>query len=45
MSLTVDDGSPVTTNYLWDVNRSLPVVLQDATNTFATAEASRGGKE
>jgi RHS repeat-associated protein len=24
----------VTTDYLWDVNRSLPVVLQDGTNTY-----------
>ena len=34
MSLTVDDGSPVTTDYAWDVNRSLPVVLDDGTNQY-----------
>jgi len=34
-SLTVDDGGgPVATSYVWDVNRSLPVVLQDGTNTY-----------
>jgi RHS repeat-associated protein len=38
----VDDGSPVTTDYVWDtsallsagVNRSLPVVLDDGTNRY-----------
>jgi len=34
MSLTVDDGTPVTTEYAWDVNRSLPVVLDDGTNQY-----------
>ena len=29
VSLEVDDGSPVTTDYLWDYNRSLPVVVVD----------------
>ncbi|HVP05850.1 MAG TPA: RHS repeat-associated core domain-containing protein [Dehalococcoidia bacterium] len=34
-SLTVDDGGgPVATDYVWDVNRGLPVVLQDGTNTY-----------
>jgi RHS repeat-associated protein len=34
-SLTVDEGGgPVATSYVWDVNRSLPVVLQDGTNTY-----------
>jgi hypothetical protein len=38
----VDDGSPVTTDYVWDtsallsagVNRPLPVVLDDGTNRY-----------
>lgn len=34
VGLTVDAGTPVTTNYAWDVNRSLPVVMQDGTSTF-----------
>ena len=34
MSLTVDAGTPVATNYQWDVNRSLPVVTMDGTNTY-----------
>jgi RHS repeat-associated protein len=34
MSLTVDDGSPVTTDYAWDLNRGLPVVLDDGTNEY-----------
>ncbi|MEX2392245.1 MAG: RHS repeat-associated core domain-containing protein [Dehalococcoidia bacterium] len=34
MSLTVDDGSPTTTDYVWDVNRPLPVILDDGTNQY-----------
>lgn len=34
MSLTVDSGSPVTTNYVWDVNSGLPVILDDGTNQY-----------
>jgi RHS repeat-associated protein len=34
MSLTVDDGSPVTTDYALDVNAGLPVVLDDGTNEY-----------
>jgi RHS repeat-associated protein len=34
MSLEVDDGSPTTTDYQWDTNRSLPVILNDGTNRY-----------
>ena len=36
MSLDVDDGvnPPVTTDYVWDVNRSLPVILDDGSNRY-----------
>jgi RHS repeat-associated protein len=27
-------GTPVTANYVWDVNRSVPEILQDGTNTY-----------
>jgi RHS repeat-associated protein len=34
VSLTVDDGSPVTTDYLWDLGDALPNVLVDDTYTY-----------
>ncbi|HEY8766743.1 MAG TPA: RHS repeat-associated core domain-containing protein [Dehalococcoidia bacterium] len=35
MKHTVDvTGTPVTANYVWDVNRSVPQILQDGTNTY-----------
>jgi RHS repeat-associated protein len=27
-------GTPVTANYVWDVNRNVPEILQDGTNTY-----------
>lgn len=34
MSLEADDGSPVMTDYIWDINQSLPVVLDDGANQY-----------
>ncbi len=34
VSVTVDNGSPVTTDYVWDVNGQLPVVLDDGSNQY-----------